>query len=132
MDIQMHMLPQLPTVGTEATLAGARFVGPDQYALGAMFVKAANGVFLCDVEDPLIGELRIGPEHIMDSMSRDYALLPELLTGCTVPMGVCCVRDSLPTCERCGAEARYDVWATASQAPVLLCEPCAEPLAGLP
>jgi hypothetical protein len=37
----------------------------------------------------------------------------------------------LPACESCGEPPRYDIWASASLTPALLCESCAEPLNGL-
>jgi hypothetical protein len=130
--MKISKLPQLPPGSTAASLLGLNFVGPTQYGLGVLFVSAQNAELYSEpFRPPTIGDLRIGPGHIMDAMARDYALLPEDMTAMSQPMGVCCVRAVLPACEKCGDLGRYDIWVTAAQGPLLLCEGCAGPLEGL-
>jgi hypothetical protein len=78
-----------------------------------------------------VGDPWIRPEHIMDYLCRDFALLPEALISATRPLEVCSVRETLPDCDVCDGLARYDIWATPFQAPGLLCEACAEPFDGV-
>jgi hypothetical protein len=130
--MNITQLPQLPPENAPVSLIGIDFAGPRQYAFGVMFVRAANGEALSDVEYiTTIGDPHFAPWHVFDSMARDYALLPESLTASAIPMGICCVREALPACERCAAPGRYDIWASPGQCPALLCERCAEPLDGL-
>lgn len=114
-----------------ALRARTRYAGENQYALAVMFRGALSGKSLDDRGGvPVVGDPRLGPRHVMDGLVRDYALLPEHLTCMTQPMGVCRVLDYLPACEECGQNARYDMWATPWQLPVLLCEECAAPAEG--
>lgn len=131
MNITMAMLPTLPLDRGTVDVIGVDFVGGTQYALGVLFAQALNGEAPDQFEyEPYVGYPQLGPHHVMDSMARDYALLPEDLTASTVPMNVCCVREVLPTCDGCGSPARYDVWPNSDRSAALLCESCIEPLAG--
>lgn len=131
--MDISTLPPLPTERelAEVSIAGIRFAGPNQEDMGDFFATFVNGVATYgDHMFPTIGDPQMGPHHIIDGLVRDYALLPEELTGTTVPMAVCCVREVLPACEACGEPGRYDIWATAWQSPQVLCVCCAEPLEG--
>lgn len=131
--MDISMLPTIPSEHelNEVSIAGVRFAGPNQTDLGEFFVMVLNGVATYgDHQFPTMGDLDIGPHHIIDGLVRDYALLPEELTATSAPMAVCCAREVLPPCEACGEPARYDIWATAWQEPQLLCVSCAAPLEG--
>jgi len=81
---------------------GTQFAGENQYALAYTFSKAQVDVDMTDAHKPVIGKAQMGPVAVMDSLCRDYALLPEQLTILSQPFGICRVVDRFPTCERCG------------------------------